>query len=494
MHHDKCNIGNAAGGRNLLDHDKRERDCERSNDNIDPSRSHLNKDYSARSMSAGDAWEYACERAQACSARKLRDNTVVMSQDLIHLPKNWHELYPDRDPSEFFEKVALPFCRERWGGGEGYPNEISAVVHYDETLKRGQEGMPHLHYKSVPVTEDGRLSHKDIYNRASMRELHPELSRFAEDRGYPGLDIYDETRAKVRERALTMPEYKDAQREIDEVRERLESLRQSERELAERNRELERLRDEARVEVERAEGRCEEASERVEGLERSRGETVSRIAEVSDARAESHGRCEELKKERDGLGERVDDLERRRGEAAERVRGSRQVRDWFAYRIERLEAARDMLAARARDIVSRFQQALDHVDRLLTKSDEAFDRADDPRLSSREQADLMDRGNALNERGWEIEEALERKFATLSHEDAEHLRGGLRGWVWRDQRWNWEAEREFQREERGRDDSGRSMLDRAIDDARAAYEDTRSISRDDSYESRDYGRDDYWGR
>lgn len=488
MHHDKCNIGNAAGGRNLLDHDKRERDCERSNENIDPRRSHLNRDYSVRSMSAGDAWEYACERAQEHSPRKLRDNTVVMSQDLIHLPKNWHEAYPDRDPSEFFEKVALPFCREKWGGGEGYPNEISAVVHYDETLKRGQEGMPHLHYKSVPVTEDGRLSHKDIYNRTSMRDLHPELSRFAEDRGYPGLDLYDETRAKVREKALTMPEYKDAQREMDEVRERLERLRQEERDLGERNRELERDRDDAREAVERVGGRHAEAAERVEGLERARGEAVERIAEVSDARAESHGRCEELERERGVLEGRIKGLEQSRGEAAERVLSSRQIRDWLSYRIERLEAARDMLAARARDIVDRFQRAIDHVDRILERSDEMFDRTDDPRLSSRERSEIAERANALNERGWAIEEALEKKFADLPHEDAERVRGGLRGWLWDDRRWEWEAERQFQREERGREEPGRSMLDRAINDARAAYDDIRSFSRDDEYGSHDYDR------
>ena len=487
MHHDKCNIGNAAGGRNLLDHDKRERGCERSNENIDPSKSHLNVDYSARRMSAADAWDYACDRAQACSSRKLRANTVVMSQDVIHLPKNWGELYPDRDPSEFFERVALPFCRERWGGGEGYPNEISAVVHYDETLTRGAEGMPHLHYKSVPVTEDGRLSHKDIYNRAALSNLHPELSRFAEDRGYRGLDIFDQERAKVRERALTMPEYKEAQREMDEIRERLEGLRQSERDLAERNRELERVRDEARVEVERAADRCEEAERGVVELERDRAETLSRIEEVSEARREPFERCEALERERDGLESRVGELERNRDEAVERVRETRGLRDWISGRIERLEAARDMLAARARDVVCRFQQALDHVDRLLTKSDEIFDRIDDTRLSAREEQALVDRGNALSDRGWEIEDALEKRFATLTPEDANRVRKGLSGWLWEDRRGSWEIERDIRRFERG--DREPSMLDRAIENAREASDDLRSYSHDE-----DHGRDYDWGR
>lgn len=472
MHHDKCNIGNAAGGRNLLDHDKRERNCARSNENIDPSRSHLNVDYSARKMSAADAWEYACNRAQEHSPRKLRDNTVVMAQDVIHLPNNWSELYPDRDPSEFFEKVALPFCRERWGGGEGHPNEISAVVHYDETLVRGAEGMPHLHYKSVPITEDGRLSHKDIYNRKSLTSLHPDLSRFAEDRGYRGLNLFDQERAKVRERALTMPEYKDAQREMDEIRERLEGLRQSERELEERNRELARERDEAR--------------ERVVELEQDRAEARSRVEEVSEERREPFERCEALERERDNLESRVGELERNRDEAVERVHNTRGLRDWISERIERLEEARDKLAERARDIASCFQQVLDHAERLFDKAEDMLERSHDQRLTAREERELVERGEALNERAWDAETRLEQKFATLKEKDADRLRSRLDGWLWNSQREIWEEVRSEQRGERSR-----SMLDREMENARAAADDARHDSHADDYV---HVRDSGWGR
>lgn len=150
-----------------------------------------------------------------------------------------------------------------------------------------------------------------------------------------------------------------------------------------------------------------------------------------------------------------------------------------------------MLAARARDVVSRFQQALDHVDRLLTKSDEMFDRTDDPLLSAREKSDLADKGNALNERGWEIEDALEKRFVDLSREDANKVRTGLRGWVWEDRRGYWEVERKFagkDREEPSHDRSSlfdrleRSVADAAAWNASHSRDDDREYSRYDNYD------------
>ena len=162
------------GGRNLLGHDKRTPGdgVQRSNENIDPERTHLNRDYSTRKMGPSEAWDFAVSYAQTHSAKKMRDNAVVMSCDVIHLPKNWAEATGGAPEAEFFERVALPFLRERysWADHLGqWPNEVSAVVHYDETKVDGHEGMPHLHYKYVPITSDGRTSHKEVNCRADLR-------------------------------------------------------------------------------------------------------------------------------------------------------------------------------------------------------------------------------------------------------------------------------------------------------------------------------------
>lgn len=258
-HHDKMTKGNTSGGINLLDHDRRAslEQRPRSNPNIDAMRSPENRDESLYPGTPAESWNRALEVAQSCSKRKIRNDMVVMSCDVVHLPKNWDEISGGADPIEFFERVALPFYRNRYAVMENHENEVSAVIHFDETT-------PHLHYKYVPVVDDGdryRLSHKQVNGLKDLQSLHGDLQRYAEDAGYVGLDLYDEKRAAEREKAYEMPEYRA---EMERKKEELE------KELVEKRNQLDEISIEIENETQRLERlrlEGERADQRIEGLE-----------------------------------------------------------------------------------------------------------------------------------------------------------------------------------------------------------------------------------
>lgn len=89
---------------------------------------------------------------------KTRSNSVI-ALDTIYTASP--EFFKGRNNAEndmFFEDC-LKFHQKRFG------HIISAVIHYDETT-------PHLHVLSVPLTNDNRLSARDVIgNRAKMSQM-----------------------------------------------------------------------------------------------------------------------------------------------------------------------------------------------------------------------------------------------------------------------------------------------------------------------------------
>lgn len=84
-----------------------------------------------------------------------RSNSVVALDTLYTASPQFFD-DKTQEQTKLFFKECLQFHQERFG------HIISAVIHYDETT-------PHLHVVSVPLTQDGRLSARDVIgNRAKM--------------------------------------------------------------------------------------------------------------------------------------------------------------------------------------------------------------------------------------------------------------------------------------------------------------------------------------
>lgn len=79
----------------------------------------------------------------------------------------------DEQPIEFFE-TALEVLQEKLGKD----NIKAAVIHNDE-------GNRHMHLYGIPVTADGRLSAKDIFNLKFNSWLNEEFPKIMTEKGFP---------------------------------------------------------------------------------------------------------------------------------------------------------------------------------------------------------------------------------------------------------------------------------------------------------------------
>lgn len=107
---------------------------------------------------------------------KVRKDSVMMVETLITASPEFMNSLPPEEQKAYFA-MALDFIAER----VGKQNILSAVVHMDEKT-------PHMHLCFVPLTEDGRLSAKEIVG--NKKKLTQWQDRFWEHmvKNYPDLE------------------------------------------------------------------------------------------------------------------------------------------------------------------------------------------------------------------------------------------------------------------------------------------------------------------
>lgn len=107
------------------------------------------------------------------SVKKIRKDAVLVSEFLITSDTPFfNKLSPD-EQKQYFE-TTKDFLADRYGE----QNLIYATVHNDEQT-------PHMHVGIVPVTEDGRLSAKDVIgNRMQLVKLQDDFNAHVKTRGY----------------------------------------------------------------------------------------------------------------------------------------------------------------------------------------------------------------------------------------------------------------------------------------------------------------------
>ena len=133
-----------------------------------------------------------------------RKDAVVMNSFVVGSDKTFFDKLPKALQYEFFSDCTK-FFAERYGK----ENIISAVVHLDETT-------PHLHLNLMPVTKDGRLCSKQLFDKPQLQQLQTDFyetvgERWGLQRGKEGsqkkhLSTAEYKAKKIIEQAETMRE------------------------------------------------------------------------------------------------------------------------------------------------------------------------------------------------------------------------------------------------------------------------------------------------
>ena len=130
----------------LNNHHERLKEKYKSNEDIDPERTHLNYHLVEPE---GKYRQKALERIEEVGAKRRKDS-VVMQDVLITASPDWIDAKSYDEQVEYFIH-AFDFISDRYGR----ENILSAVVHMDEAH-------PHMHLVFVPITPEGKLSSKTL--------------------------------------------------------------------------------------------------------------------------------------------------------------------------------------------------------------------------------------------------------------------------------------------------------------------------------------------
>lgn len=147
----------------LIKHDEREQYplMNHSNENINKDLTWTNIRLKREDGPISERWndimeiQYKGKRTPRKDAAALVETTVQFGGDIAEA---------DTDVQIEILRNAHEWLTERFGEA----NVLSSTIHLDETT-------PHLHFGFVPITEDGRLSAKDVLNRQALRDVQKDF-------------------------------------------------------------------------------------------------------------------------------------------------------------------------------------------------------------------------------------------------------------------------------------------------------------------------------
>ena len=381
---------------NMLGHYERRAELEHGyeRDNIDPSRTPENYNLCERDNPLG----FVDERIAALDLKRApRKDAVRMIDTVVTLPAAYHG-----DTREFMAAV-----KETLDGIFGAENCVGAYVHMDETT-------PHMHYASVPVTSDGRLSAKSLLNRTFMKRFHDRLEagvceRLGIERA--GLTLTDEEREQRATKYVDLQEFKAAQ---DAVRRKEQRSMELNNEIADKEGdliELDSAIEDKRFELQDLGEQIQQETQRLESVRRAveakqlepAPQTLGESLRTLWTARNDGAREEVLAGEVEGLRSRISELEGANQRARERVAELDRELPGLRGRYQQLEQRFGALEQRVTAVIQRLREVPNIVSAwALDIADKLGKRTYDPNSLERmaQQAREVARGMS-SARGWQ---------------------------------------------------------------------------------------------
>jgi hypothetical protein len=134
--------------------------------NADTERKPMNHEYI--NTAERNYWELATERIEEAGA-KIRHDSVRGVEVLLTASPEAFKRQADGSPHDWhgseWAEANIAFLKDKFGE----QNVVSCTLHQDELT-------PHFHAVVVPITANGRLSAKDVFNPKTLRELQTEYA------------------------------------------------------------------------------------------------------------------------------------------------------------------------------------------------------------------------------------------------------------------------------------------------------------------------------
>lgn len=166
-------------------------------------------------LKESDNWLQDIDSEIKAAGAKTRSNSVLALDTIYTASPDFFQGKTNQQNDDFF-KDCLQFHQEHFG------HIISAVIHYDETT-------PHLHVISVPLTQDGRLSARDVIGNKSKMSKTQDAFFEQVGRGY-GLERGIHMDGQEKKEHISAQEHKlrEIKQQIAREQEKLEAIKHSE--------------------------------------------------------------------------------------------------------------------------------------------------------------------------------------------------------------------------------------------------------------------------